>query len=85
MTNPMGTRCQAVHSPSHAQPIENPAHLAGRLLRQFEADLSKGDNERARLVNTALMELQKLMEPQLALSVNREIELAWRRATGWSF
>jgi len=57
----------------------------GRLLMQFEEDLRSGDNLRAQLVNTALMELRKLLPPDQARLIDRGIEDAWRRACGWQF
>jgi len=73
------------HQANPARPHKAPMQLAGRLLAQFEEDLKEGDSKRARLVNDALLELQKLMSPHEARLIEREIADAWRRACGWSF
>ncbi len=83
MTTAISAPRQAAQA--HHQPTSKPMRLAGRLLAQFEEDLSKGNNERARLVNTALLELQSLMTPQQARMVERQIGLAWRHAVGCCF
>ena len=62
-----------------------PVRLAGRLLLQFEEDLSSGDNQRARLVNTALLELQRMMTSAHSRQLDLQIERAWRRAVGCCF
>ena len=77
-----------VASPSTSAPSEPhkaPLQLAGRLLAQFEDDLRAGDNLRARLVNTALLELQELLSPEQAFLIEQGISDAWRRACGWDF
>ncbi len=65
----------------HTQPLE----LARRLLIQLEQDLRTGDQLRARLVNSALLELQTLLPAHEARLIDRGIDDAWRRACGWSF
>lgn len=83
MSTALGVPCQAI--PSYPSPVANPAALAGRLLAQFEEDLRNGENKRAHLVNKALLELQEQLCPEKARLVERGIEDAWRRATGFSF
>ena len=73
------------HQANSARPYKAPMQLTGRLLAQFEEDLKEGNSKRARLVNDALLELQKLMSPEQARLVEREIADAWRRACGWDF
>jgi len=73
------------HQNTQVRPYKAPMQLAGRLLAQFEEDLKEGDSKRARLVNDALLELQKLMSPHEARLIERGIADAWRRACGWDF
>jgi hypothetical protein len=87
MTSPTAIHCQSVQpkKSTKTQPHANPFQLAGRLLAQFEQDLKNGDNQRAHLVNKAILEVQELVTSQQAKMINRQIEQSWRRAVGFSF
>jgi len=78
---------QDVHARYHhsAKPHKAPMQLAGRLLSQLEEDLKSGDQKRASLVNSALLELTRLMSAEQVRMVERGIADAWRRACGWDF
>jgi len=76
------TQAQIQHS---THPHKAPMQLAGRLLSQLEEDLKTGDQKRASLVNSALLELTRLMSAEQVRLVERGIADAWRRACGWDF
>jgi len=78
---------QDIHTRHHhsAKPHKAPMQLAGRLLAQLEEDLKSGDQKRASLVNSALLELTRLMSADEVRLVERGIADAWRRACGWDF
>ena len=87
MTNAPALSSQAVpfQKPDFTKPPSDPMGLAGRLLAQFEEDLAHGDNQRAHLVNTAIMELIHFLEPRQVELVERQIEKVLWRVWGCCF